>query len=128
MSTLARRRMRRAAQAAGPAWTPAVSASTFEVVVLKLARNVRPEKRLDDSFKARWDKIAQRKPPYDKSAFAEDKRVVVGDVLPGKLAPDGLAQAPLLYTAVYAEEGKAEHKAVEAKLDAFLENLKVREY
>jgi hypothetical protein len=96
--------------------------------VFALARNVRPEKRLDDSFKARWDKIAQRKPPYDKSAFAEDKRVVVGDVLPGKLGSDNLVKAPLLYTAVYAQEGKAEHKAVEAKFDAFLENLKVGEY
>ena len=93
-----------------------------------LARNVRPEKRLDDNFKARWDKIAQRKPPYDKSVFAEDKRVLVADVVPGKLAPESLAKAPLLYTALYAQEGKAEHKSVEAKFDAFLENLKVREY
>ncbi len=96
--------------------------------VFALSRNVHPEKRLDDNFKARWDKIAQRKPPYDKSPFSEDKRVLVADVVAGKLAPESLGKAPLLYTAMYAEEGKAEHKAVEAKFDAFLENLKVREY
>lgn len=96
--------------------------------VFAVSRNVHPDAPLDDKFKVRWDKIAQRKAPYDKSVYAEDKRVLVADVVRGQLAADKLAQAPLLYTALYAFDGKAEKKSVEAKFDAFLKDLKVREY
>ncbi|MDH4188713.1 MAG: trypsin-like peptidase domain-containing protein [Betaproteobacteria bacterium] len=96
--------------------------------LFSVARNIHPAARLDDKFRVRWEKIAKRKPPYDKSAFAEDKRMLVADVIAGPLGADRLAQAPLLYTALYAFEGKAEQKSVEAKLDVFIDKLKVNEY
>ncbi len=95
---------------------------------LIVARNVRPEGALDDKFKVRWDKIAGHKAPYDKSAFANEQRMIVADVVRGKLAADKLTEAPLLYTALYAQDGKAEKQGVEAKLDAFLKGVTVREY
>lgn len=93
-----------------------------------VARNTRPDGALDDKFKVRWDKIAGHKAPYDKSAFGNEQRMIVADVVPGKLARDKLTQAPLLYTALYAHDGKAEKQSVEAKFDAFLKGVTVREY
>jgi hypothetical protein len=96
--------------------------------VFVVSRNVHPTAQLDDKFRARWGKIAQRKPPFDKSAFKEEMRTLVGDVVPGGLPEGSLAQAPLLYTALYAVEGKIENRSVEARFDAFVRNLKIKEY
>lgn len=96
--------------------------------VFTVTRIARPEAQLGDKFKSRWDKIAQRKSPYDKSVVVEDRRTLVGEVLaPGKSAGH-LANAPLLYTAYYTVDGKAEQASVKNKLDVFLEKLTVREY
>jgi hypothetical protein len=96
--------------------------------VFTVTRVVRPEAQLDDKFQSRWDNIARRKSPYDKSIVFEDKRTLVGGVLaPGKSTAD-LVNAPLLYTAYYTVDGKAEQAGVKSKLDVFLEKLTVREY
>lgn len=93
-----------------------------------VTRIVHPEAQLDDNFKSRWDKLSQRKAPYDKSVVVENQTTRVGEVLaPGYSAGD-LAKAPVLYTAYYTVEGKPEQNAVRKKLDVFLEKLTVREY
>ena len=96
--------------------------------IFAVARTVHPDPQLDDKYKARWNKIVQHKHPFDKSAFLDDERTLVADVVPGDLPKDALARAPLLYTAYYAVDGKAEQKRIEAKLGVFLDALKIKEY
>lgn len=96
--------------------------------VFTITRNARPEEQMDDKFKNYWNKITQRKSPYDKSVIVEDKYMRVGEVLVSGYAVGNLAKAPLLYTAFYTVDGKAEQKSVKKTLDVFLEKLNVREY
>ncbi|HEY5993621.1 MAG TPA: trypsin-like peptidase domain-containing protein [Gallionellaceae bacterium] len=97
--------------------------STFFTVV----RRMQPAKQLDDKFQSEWLKITQRQHPFNKQAFFDNKRTIIGDIYSRDLAANQLSGAPILYTAFYSAEGNLEQKMVQTKLDHFMEKLKVRE-
>jgi len=92
-----------------------------------IARHMQPVKQLDDKYQSRWEKIAQRQYPYNKSAFFDNKRTLIGDTYGHNLTADALAKAPVLYTAFYVTDGNVEQKLVQTKLDHFMGQLKVIE-
>jgi len=98
--------------------------NSTEFVVTRVGR---PDAQLDDKYKSRWEKIAQRKTPYDKSVVVDDKRTMVGEVLAPRQSGD-LVKAPILYTAFYSLDGKGEQRKVKEKFDNFIEKLTVKEY
>ena len=100
------------------------SSSTF----FGLARNIQPQKHLNDSFQSAWDNITQRRHPYNKQTYFSDKRTLIGDVFARKIASDKLAGAPVLYTVFYGADGNLEHKGVAAKLNRFVGKLTTTEY
>ncbi len=97
--------------------------STFFTVV----RYMKPAKQLDDKFQSNWEKISQRQHPFNKQAFFDNKRTLIGDIYTRDLAADKLSTAPILYTAFYSADGNIEQKMVKTKLDHFMEKLKVTE-
>lgn len=92
-----------------------------------VARHMQPARQLDDKFKSDWDKITQRQYPYNKSAFFDNKRTLIGDIYTHNLTPELLPKAPVLYTAFYGADGNLDQKMVQTKLDHFMEKLKVIE-
>jgi len=97
--------------------------STF----FSVARNERPPRQLDDKYKSRWESIVSRQHPYNKSSYFEDKSTLIGSVYAPDTTPERLSGARLLYTAFYGVDGKVEQKSIEAKLDRFMEKLRIRE-
>jgi len=97
--------------------------STF----FSVSRNERPPRQLDDKYKSRWENIVSRQHPYNKSSYFEDKSTLIGSIYAPHATPEQLSSANLLYTAFYGVDGKVEQKSIEAKLDSFMEKLKVRE-
>jgi hypothetical protein len=91
-------------------------------------RDLRPPNELSDKLRARWEKIAQRRHPYNRTAFFDDKRTLIGDVYVSTLRQDQVAAAPLLYTTFYGTDGNVDQRQVESKLKGFIDNLSVREY
>lgn len=92
-----------------------------------VARHPQPAKQLDDKFKSAWNKIAERQYPYNKSAFFDNKRTLIGDIYANNAAKERLVQAPFIYTTFYGTDGNLEQKSVQTKLDRFMEQLKVIE-
>ncbi len=97
--------------------------STFFTVV----RKMQPAKQLDDKFKSEWEKISQRQYPFNKQAFFDNKRTIIGDIYARDLPADKLASARILYSAFYSADGNLDQKLVQTKLDHFMEKLKVTE-
>lgn len=97
--------------------------STFFTV----ARHMRPARQLDDKFKSAWNKITQRQYPYNKSAFFDNKRTVIGDIYARDLGGDRLEKTPVVYTAFYAADGNQDQKTVQNKLERLMEKLNVVE-
>jgi len=97
--------------------------STFFAV----ARNVHPSDSLDAKHKNRWDAIVNRRHPYNKSAYTDDKRTLIGEVHARGIPSEKLVEAPLLYTAFYSADGNIEPASIASKLDRFLEKLTIRE-
>jgi len=97
--------------------------STFFTVV----RHMQPAKQLDDKFQSDWEKLTLRQYPYNKSAFFDNKRTVIGDIYSRDLKTDNLARAPILYTAFYGTEGNLEQKIIQTRLNHFMEKLNILE-
>jgi len=98
--------------------------STFFTV----ARHMQPPKQLDDKFKSDWEKITQRLYPYNKSAFFDNKRTVVGDTYSRGLPEGKLPKAGIVYTAFYAVDGNVKANIVQTKLARFMNRLNVSEH
>ncbi len=97
--------------------------STFFTVV----RKMHPAQQLDDKFKSEWEKIAQRQYPFNKQAFFDNKRTLIGDIYTRDLPAGKLPDAHIIYSAFYSADGNLEQKLVQTKLDHLMEKLKVTE-
>lgn len=97
-------------------------------VAYVVTRNQKPHQSLNDNYKSTWDTIVNRKHPYDNESFFNDKRTVIGAVYAENGHPKKLSAVPMLYTVVYATEGKSEQSAIEAKLSKFKQGMQVYEY
>lgn len=97
--------------------------STFFTVV----RKMQPAKQLDDKFKSEWEKLSQRQYPFNKQAFFDNKRTIIGDIYARDLTAEKLSSAHILYSAFYSADGNLDQKLVQTKLDRFMEKMKVTE-
>lgn len=97
--------------------------STFFTVV----RHMHPPKQLDDKFQARWEKVVQRQYPFNDSAFTDDKQTVIGDIYPHNAPDSKLSAAKVVYSAFYGTEGNLNQKMAQAKLNHFMDKMKVIE-
>jgi hypothetical protein len=91
-------------------------------------RKLRPPRTLDDSYRRSWENIAERRHPYNKSAYFDNQRTLIGDVVIGDLAPAQISASPLLYTTFFGTDGNLGQKDVETKLNGFKAHLTIKEY
>jgi S1-C subfamily serine protease len=91
--------------------------------MIGIIRNEAPSASMNDSYKANWAKLLNRRHPYDAVAFTSDDRTKIRTVVgaPASAKPD------TLYTVYYDVEGSKPQSKVKAKLDLVLKNLKVKD-
>lgn len=91
---------------------------------VSIDRRRQPEKELGEKFQTEWETVAAAKFPFNKAAFPNNKLTSIATVLK---RPDNRS-APVLYTATYGQEGKAEQVEMEKKLEELLRDLTIYEY
>ncbi|MGC1548367.1 MAG: trypsin-like peptidase domain-containing protein [Rhodanobacter sp.] len=101
-----------------------VRTDTSEQNWINIRRNVAPPGDLEDKYKSEWQKISQRRHPFDGVALSDsDVMKITGVVNP----PVG-ADPSVLYTAFYGAEGTQPQDAMKAKLDLLMKNVQVFEH
>ncbi len=92
-------------------------------------RFAKPPKELPDKFQSGWEDVARKKFPYNRSAYYKNEYTAIATVYPGNVATrtEKKETVELMYTVGYTTSGKVEQKEMDAKLDGFLQNMKVHE-
>ncbi len=100
-----------------------MSAKATDNNYISLVRNQAPSPDLDDDHKNTWEKILNRKHPYDAVASSKDDTTKII----GVVGPPANADPVTLYNAYYNAEGARPQAVMTDKLDLLLERLKVQE-
>jgi hypothetical protein len=98
------------------------SATSFLV-----SRMTRPPDELSDRYKSEWEKMINRKMPYNKTSYLNEKTSVISTVYPEDMTGNLMGKARLLYRVSYTKEGNIGQEAMKAALDGFLKNIEVYE-
>lgn len=88
-------------------------------------RNTAPPKSLSDSYKSEWEKIVNRKFPYDASLHYDDNGTRIGSVYSRKLKKRGKNKGDVLYTVWFRKDGKAPENEMKGKLNKFMNKLSI---
>jgi len=100
-----------------------LSAKATDDNYLTLMRHQQPPAALGDDYANSWEKIVNRRFPYDVTAREDEDASKIATVV-GAPATDKPA---LLYTAHYTAEGQHPQQAMQAKLDLLLDDIKIIE-
>lgn len=87
-------------------------------------RSQAPAASMDDDDRNQWDRILNRRHPYNATARDSDDRSRITDVV-GPAAAD---KPDVLYSVHYVEEGKQDAEAMKAKLDLLVKGVRILEY
>ena len=90
---------------------------------INLKREVAPSSDLDDSFKTFWNKIVQRRHPFDGVAYVDNDVTRITAV-----AGSPAANATVIWTAYCGLEGSQPQAMMKARLDLLMKNLQVLEH
>jgi S1-C subfamily serine protease len=92
---------------------------------VNIQRFVAPPSGLDDDMASLWQKLAQRRYPYNAVARYEDDLMKIDAVV----APAAAGTSPtVLYTAFYGNEGTHPQADMKSKLDLLMKDLRVMEH
>lgn len=100
-----------------------MSAKATDSNYISLVRNQAPSPDLDDDHKNTWEKILNRKHPYDAVASSKDDTTKIIGVVGAAATADPMT----LYTAHYTAEGARPQAVMTDNLDLLLKKLKVQE-
>ncbi len=101
-----------------------LSAKNDDRSYIMAARSQQPAPSMDDDDKNEWDKILNRRHPYNAiSRDGEDRSKITGVV-----GPPAADKPTILYSAHYVEEGKQEPGAMKAKLDLLMKGIRIKEH
>ena len=74
-------------------------------------REMRPSKKLSDSYQSAWENIVKQKFPYNNSAYYREGGTIISTVMPDPVSSGAkAAHAPFYYTVSFVRDGKAEQK------------------
>ncbi len=104
--------------------TVSVGEDSGGMTYVAVNRKIKPARELSDKFQTEWETIVAQRFPFDRSAYYGDKITSIATVLKHLSSKS----SPVLYTALYGQDGKVEQAEMEGKLDKFLRNLTVYEY
>ena len=90
-------------------------------------RQSSPVKGLNDSYRNKWENIAERKFPYNSSSYYSDGKTVIKTTYgsPGETAKD--LDKPLLYSVTYQVEGAFEQDEMTDRLQKILSSINILE-
>jgi serine protease Do len=91
---------------------------------VNIERHVTPSEDLDDTFKSTWDKIVNRRHPFDAVVRNEedDTKITAVASAPGGSAP------MVLYSVFVGVAGNSSQSAMKSKLDLLMKNVHVGEH
>jgi len=101
-----------------------VRTDTSEENLINIRRNVAPPGDLEDKYKSEWQKISQRKHPFDGVALSDSDVMKITGVVNQSTGAD----PSVLYTAFYGVEGTHPQDMMKAKLDQLMKNMQVTEH
>lgn len=82
-----------------------------------------PAPSMDDEDRNEWDRILNRRHPYNATTRDGDDRTRISGIVGAPAGDD----PGVLYSVHYVEEGKQPQEAMKAKLDLLLEGIEIRE-
>ena len=94
-----------------------------------VSRMMKPPKELGDQYQNNWENMAERRFPYNRSAYYKDKMTLISTT-DNRSNPSEKGDKPsgsVLYTVGFIKEGNVGQKEMEAKLEMFMRNLVVYE-
>ena len=100
-----------------------MSAKANDPNYIMAVRSQAPAASMDDDDRNEWDRIANRRHPYNAISRDGDDRSKISGIV-GAPAAD---EPGVLYSVHYVEEGKQSQDAMKAKLDLLLEGIEIRE-
>lgn len=100
-----------------------LEASPQESDRLHIERNVAPPASLDDDSKSYWDKMVNRRHPYEGMAYSTNGETRIG--VPAGAA--GATSPNVMYAVFYAASGTQTQESMKPKLDLLLKDLRVME-
>lgn len=89
---------------------------------LHIERNVAPPASLDDDARSYWDKLLNRRHPYEGTAYSANGETRIG----APISSAGASPA-VVYSVFYAMAGSQGQDSMKPKLDLLLKDLKVSE-
>jgi hypothetical protein len=98
-----------------------LSAKAVDNNYVMLVRNHEPPASLGDDYGNGWEKILERRHPYNSEARNGDDSTKISSVV----GPAAAADPKVLYTVTYAAEGKHQQEEMAAHLDLLLRGLRV---
>jgi hypothetical protein len=98
-----------------------LSAKATDSNYLMLTRNQAPTPNLGDDYQNTWEKLLNRRHPYDATA-RNDKDATKISTISG---PSADAKPLVLYNASYTSEGTRTQDAMQSKIDLLVKSLKV---
>ncbi len=101
-------------------YNPRRSESNYLVIY----RNVKPPASLDESYASYWDKLINRRHPYESQAYAADGNTKIAAP---KLAGD-VGKDTVVYTAFFTMGGTQPQDKMKTQLDLLLKGLQVNEH
>jgi hypothetical protein len=94
-----------------------------------VSRMMKPPKELGDEYQSNWESVAERRFPYNRSAYHKDKVTMISTTY-NRASPSGkgdVSTGSVLYTLGFIKEGNVDQREMEAKLEMFMRNLVIYE-
>ncbi|MDH3974759.1 MAG: serine protease [Deltaproteobacteria bacterium] len=93
---------------------------------LGVLRNTAPPKSLSDGYQSSWEKIMNRKFPYDSSLHYDDNGTRISSVYSNKSKKRSANNEDILYTVWFRKDGKARESEMKGKLNKFMRKLSIQ--
>ena len=90
---------------------------------LSVLRNQAPPADLNDNYQSFWQKIVERRHPYDAEAYTENDTTKINAVVP---PPTGAKAPSVLYTAYIYQPGTRTQAEMRQKLDLLLKGVRIK--
>lgn len=91
-----------------------------------VSRTAHPDKDMNDSSKADWARLVNRKFPFNKVSFFKDKNTFISTVYSKNKNVSSVMQKPFLFSVLYGVEGKVDQKIAEGKINTFIDKLQIQ--
>ena len=106
-----------------------IAEDKYKQIGYTVSRMMKPPEKLGDEYQSSWENMAERRFPYNRSAYFKDKVTIISATYNrgSQLEKGDVSSSPVLYTVGYIKEGNVDQKEMEAKLEMFMRNLVVYE-